>query len=31
MVKEYKNNIFDVLKHIDNKEYGYYNSLLNYQ
>lgn len=27
MVKEYKNNIFDVIKHIDNKEYGYYNSL----
>ena len=27
MAKEYKNNIFDVLKHIDNKEYGYYNSL----
>ena len=27
MVKEYKNNIFDVIKHIDDKDYSYYNSL----
>jgi len=27
MAKEYKNNIFDVIKHLDNKEYGYYETL----
>ena len=27
MAKEYKNNIFDVIKNIDNKNYQYYNSL----
>ena len=27
MAKEYKNNIFDVLNHIDKKEYDYYESL----
>lgn len=27
MTKEYKNNIFDVIKHLDNKEYGYYETL----
>lgn len=27
MAKEYKNNIFDVIKHIDNQEYDYYKSL----
>lgn len=27
MAKQYKNNIFEVLKHLDNKDYGYYESL----
>ena len=27
MAKQYKNDIFEVLKHLDNKDYGYYESL----
>lgn len=31
MVKQYKNDIFEVIKHLDNKDYGYYDSLTDEQ